>query len=390
VSKRFKVLYLMRTWVFGGSHTIIFLLLKHLPRDRFDVTCIPFDTPDGGNEVFVKALEDAGYRTPDDRIPWRRRTDWWRARDKVSEFIEKYSADLIHTYDTHSNVLVGVGRKRWPCACVASAHGWWTRVFPLRSHVYEWAERNLALPNFERVLTVSQNMKGKILWGRTAEERIRVIHTGLDIAALEPKRSGDEVRRQFGIPADGCVAGTVSRIFVEKGHTYLLQAAQRLADAFPHLHLLVVGDGPLREPLIDEAAQRGIADRVHFTGFYDDIPSALDAMDVFVQPSILDEGFPTSVLEAQVAGLPVIASDVGGTCETMDVGKTGLLVPPKDTDALTEALRGLVAGGDRRRDMGKAAGEWIRSSFTLEKMVELNCAAYEEAVQEYQRSRTGA
>lgn len=389
MTQRINILYLMRTWVFGGSHTIIMLMLKHLPAERYNILCIPYDTPSAGDDVFVKVLRDAGYPVPEERIPWRRRSDWLHARRTLSRLIEKYSADIVHTYDPHSNVLVGLGRRRWPCACVASAHGWWSRWFPLRSHVYTWIERQYALPNFERVLTVSQNMKGKILRGKTPEDRIRVIHTGLDPEALRPTRSRAETRRRLDIPENANVVGTVGRLFIEKGHTYLLQAAGRLLLAFPDLHVLIVGDGPLRSNLQGQAAQLGLASRVHFTGFYDDVPGALAAMDVFALPSILDEGFPTAVLEAQAMGLPVIASDVGGTCETIDVGKTGVLVRPKDVAGLAEALRALLADADSRQAMAQAARPWIERSFTLGHMIEQVSTAYEEALEEFRKPHQG-
>jgi glycosyltransferase involved in cell wall biosynthesis len=122
---------------------------------------------------------------------------------------------------------------------------------------------------------------------------------------------------------------------------------------------------------------------VHFTGFYGDLPGALRAMDIFAQPSILDEGFPTAVLEAQLAGLPVIASDVGGTRETMDVERTGLLVPPRDIAALAEAIRMLAENPERRKATGEAGPEWIRTSFTLDNMIRQVSEVYEKALAEY-------
>ncbi len=380
--KPINVLYLVRTWAIGGSHTILFLLLKHLPPDRYNLICVPYDTPSQSDDVFVRALEREGFPVPQDRIPWRNRAGWRDARDTIARLVAKYDAALIHTHDPQSNVLVGVGRKRWQCACVGSAYGWWTRLFPLRSHAYQWVERNWALPGMERVITVSQNMKGKVLRGRTPEDRIRVINTGLEPKAVQAG-DGAATRKKLGIPEDACVVGTVSRIYIEKGLSFLIDAADSLAETCPHLHLLIVGEGPLREELQARAAGTAMADRIHFTGFYADLPGALAAMDVLAQPSILDEGFPTAVLEAQLAGLPVVASDVGGTHETMDVGKTGLLVPPRNMSALAEALQELANNPERRAAMAAAGPPWIEGSFTLDQMIERVCATYEEALEAY-------
>ncbi|HQK77061.1 MAG TPA: glycosyltransferase, partial [Candidatus Hydrogenedentes bacterium] len=220
-------------------------------------------------------------------------------------------------------------------------------------------------------------MKRKILRGPTREDRINVIYTGLDPAEMQAGAPRAEVRAALGIPDDACVVGTVSRVYVEKGHTFLLDAVCQVADSVPQLHLLIVGEGPLRPALERQARGTGLSERVHFTGFYDDLPGALRAMDIFAQPSVLDEGFPTAVLEAQLAGLPVIASDVGGTGETMQAGKTGLLVPPRDVEALAQAMRTLAENPDRRAAMGAAGPEWIRRSFTLDDMVRRVSDVYE-------------
>ena len=381
--KPVNVLYLIRTWALGGSHTIIRLLLKHLPKDRFNIITVPYDAPGNGDQSFIDSVRNQGDNVAPERIPWNSRLNWFRARRAVNELIQKYHIDLIHAHDTNSNVLIGVGRKRWPCACIASPYGWWQWKWRFRVQTYHWIEKNLALPNFERVYTVSQDMKRKVLEGRTPGDRIRVIHTGLDLAEFDAGAPRERVRQELGIPPDAVVVGTVSRLFVEKGLKYLLAAAQMLAGDFPRLRLLIVGTGDQREALEHLATILGIRDKVIFTGFYEDLPGALRAMDIFAQPSVLEEGFPTAVLEAQVAGLPVVASDIGGTRETMDVGKTGLLVPPANAEALAAVLGELLAGPERRRAMAAAARPWIERSFTLEKMIAQMTATYEEALALY-------
>jgi len=165
-----------------------------------------------------------------------------------------------------------------------------------------------------------------------------------------------------------------------------LQAAKPLCATNKDFYVLIVGDGPLRPKLEQQARDLGIADKVVFTGFYDDLPGALRAMDIFVLPSILDEGFPTSVLEAEALGLPVIASDTGGTHETIQPDRTGLLIPPKDPAALHDALQSLITDSDRRGDMGAAAKQFVRSSFTLDAMTDKIARTYHEAIENYRAS----
>lgn len=381
--KPVNVLYLIRTWALGGSHTIIRLLLRHLPKDRFNIVVVPYDAPGHGDADFIRSVRAQGDDVAPERIPWRSRGNWFHARNAIEELIRKYDIDLIHAHDTHSNVLIGLGRRRWPCACVGSPYGWWTPKWHLQARAYHWIEKNLALPHFDRLTTVSQTMKARILEGRTPEDRIKVVHTGLDLDAFSGGRMRDAARADFGFAPEHVVVGTVSRLFKEKGHMYLLRAVRETAESCPALRVLIVGTGDERAPLEEDAAALGIRDRVMFAGFCDDLPGALRAMDLFAQPSILEEGFPTSVLEAQVMGLPVIASDIGGTFETIDRDRTGVLVPPCDVEALADALRTLALDTDRRAAMAAAARPWIERSFTLADMVRGVTEAYEEALAHY-------
>ncbi|HNT88646.1 MAG TPA: glycosyltransferase, partial [Candidatus Hydrogenedentes bacterium] len=107
------------------------------------------------------------------------------------------------------------------------------------------------------------------------------------------------------------------------------------------------------------------------------------------QPSIQDEGFPTAILEAQLMGLPVIASNIGGTFETMDVDRTGMLVPPRDADALAIAMRLLLQDAPRRREMAAAARPWVEHSFTLIDMIDRVVATYDEAIAHFAATRGG-
>lgn len=380
---RINVLYLIRTWALGGSHTIVLHLLKHLPRDRFNIVCVPYDTASHSDDAFIELLRKNGLEVAEERIPWHERSNWFRARDMISALIKTYQIDLLHTHDPQSVVLAGLGRKRWPCACVASEYGYWRRLFPLRSHVYTFVEQYMALPAYERVITVSEDMKRQILAGGTRKSRLRIVRTGLDLDMLQTPSTRETMRNHLGIPEDACVVGTVGRIYFEKGHAYLIMAVAGLAGIYPNVRLLVVGTGPLLPGLRALAIKLGIEDRVIFTGYFEDLAGALSAMDVFALTSILEEGFPTVLLEAQAMGLPVVASDIGGTPETIDPGRTGLLAPPKDVQALMNALGQLLGDPERRRTMGDAARVWLRDTFTLEAMISGVSAVYEEALAEY-------
>lgn len=379
-----NVLYLVRTWAFGGSHTIVLSLLEHLPRHRFQISCVPYDAHSPGDSEFIEQAAARNLKIDSARIPWRSSRDWFRARNVVSSLIRERNIALIHTHDPHSNMLVGIGRKRWPVPIVASAYGWWDGPLD-RRRLHQRIERDYALPHFDRVITVSNDMEERVLAGPTSPEHVRVVRTGLTEKSAELSHL---LRTEFSIPEDAVVVGTVGRVSAEKGLHHLIAAVHTLRNDFPKLHCVIVGTGPELKNLKQQSERLGMIDRIVFTGFWDDLTDALNAFDLFALPSTQREGLPTSVLEAQQAGLPIVASDIGGTREAIDPDRTGILVKPGDVSALSDALRTLLSDAPRRQAMGEAASAWIAERFTLQTMIDNISDVYDEAIREFNDARS--
>jgi glycosyltransferase involved in cell wall biosynthesis len=170
--------------------------------------------------------------------------------------------------------------------------------------------------------------------------RIDVIPTGIDLARFEPRPRDHAFRTAHGL-GDEPLLVCVGRLDRYKGHDHLIEAFAALARARPRARLLLVGDGRFRDVLTATAQRAGLGDRVCFAGALGDVRPALAAADVFVQASD-EEGLPGAVLEAMAMGLPVVATDVGGTREAVDDGVTGLLVPARDAAALAAAVLRLL------------------------------------------------
>jgi glycosyltransferase involved in cell wall biosynthesis len=166
----------------------------------------------------------------------------------------------------------------------------------------------------------------------------------------EPARRA--VRLDRGIPADAPVIGVLARLSPQKGLNYLVSAMPTILAAHPETHVLLVGDGPLREDLMAQARSLGVDHQIHFVGYRANTVDFLRAMDLFVLPSLY-EGMPLSILEAMGAGLPVIATAVDGTPEAIVDGETGYLVPPADPAALASAVNRLLGDRQLAATMGK-------------------------------------
>jgi len=189
-----------------------------------------------------------------------------------------------------------------------------------------------------------------------ATARIRVVYNGVPIEQFD-EESGtpdDERRSRPTVLA-------VARLHPQKGLNYLLNAATLV----PQARFLVAGEGPARVELDEEARKLGLGDRFQFLGHRDDVSGLLQAADVFVLPSLY-EGLPVSVLEAMAAGTPVVATAVGGTDEVVVHGESGILVPPRDSDALAGAMREVISDVALARRLIAGGKARVRDKFSAD------------------------
>jgi glycosyltransferase involved in cell wall biosynthesis len=163
----------------------------------------------------------------------------------------------------------------------------------------------------------------------------------------------------------------------EKGLTYLLDAARQVCDRFPKTRFVVVGEGPLRERLEAQARRLMLSENVIFTGFREDVVALLKTFRGFVLPS-LSEGFPTVILYAMAASLPVVATNVGGIPEMVRDNITGLLAKPADAGSLAEAVCRLLVNPDTAAEMGRAGRRQVEMVFNLDKKIQETLAIYRD------------
>jgi len=187
-------------------------------------------------------------------------------------------------------------------------------------------------------------------------ERIDVLENGVRLerfldVGVEARR---RVRELLSLPDSAFVVGTVGSLTAVKNQTLLISAVAQLTKARVDVRLLIVGDGPLRERLAQQALEVGIAERVCFTGWREDVPTLLSAMDAYVCSSA-SEGMSNAVLEAMAAGLPIVTTDVGDNAVMIQNHRDGLIIEPHSATALAQALRTLVFAPDLRRRLGAAA-----------------------------------
>lgn len=212
-------------------------------------------------------------------------------------------------------------------------------------------------------------------WAGSCRDKIRIVYPPFDAAkaaACQPRAAA-----RAGGGGAPRVVGIVARLSEEKRHGDLLRAFSQVAGRLPQARLSVVGDGPLAGRLQRMAASLGIRERVDFAGFQEDVFPFLAEMDLFVLPS-RSEGLSISIMEAMAAGLPVVASRVGGIPELVCEGETGLLVPAGRPDALAGAMLALLADPPRLRRMGEAGRRRVVDSFNPDLFIRAHERIYDE------------
>jgi glycosyltransferase involved in cell wall biosynthesis len=204
--------------------------------------------------------------------------------------------------------------------------------------------------------------------------RMTTVQNGIDLSRGERSQSRDDAKAALGFGGDVLLIGCVANLHPYKGHRHLIEAFRRVRAAHPEARLVLAGAGALEAELREQA--QVLRDGVVFLGYCEEVRSVLEALDLYVQPSIT-EALGLAVLEASAMGLPVVASDVGGLPEVVRTGETGLLVPPADPEPLAKTMSDLLADPERRREFGAAGAEMVRKDFTRERMAEETCAVYE-------------
>jgi len=326
-----------------------------------------------------------------------------RAFHRLCAVFKKERPHIVHTHTSKAGIIGRMAAQRVGVPIVVhTPHG---HVFHsygsrLKSRLFIAAERHCATMADRLVALTETERQEHLELGVGAARNWRVIHSGVDFAPFEAAREDREAtRRELGIPPSACVIGTVGRLVPIKGQTFLIDAFSRVAAGHDGLHLLLVGDGELREQLIAQAHGHGLhvaehasgsrqqqatsaaRGTVHFTGLRRDVPRLMSAMDVFTLPS-LNEGMGRVLVEAMAMELPCIASRVSGIPDVVQDGETGWLVPARDPEALANAMVAAIQDPGRAQNMGAWGRRRVVPAFGVERMVEKLEALYRELLTE--------
>lgn len=355
---RLRVLYFIDGLGRGGAQRHLLSLLRHLDRERVDPVLWCLEKKGDLVPEFDALgipVEDLGF--PGESIVGRRAIV---SILPLRHRLRRLNPDVVHTYLFSPN-LYGtlLGALAGTRAIVSSRRdmAWWE------------AGRHLLATRFanrfvDRVVAVSENVRRhSIARERLDPERVVTVPNGIDLAEFDRART--EPAPWTAPPGVGPILAMTAGLRPVKGHEYLLGAVARLAPRFPDLRFLLVGDGPRRQELEQQARLAGIAEQVVFLGWQANVAPLLDRIDLFVLSSV-SEGQSNAILEAMAAGRPVVATDVGGNPETIADGVTGLLVPPRNPERLAEAIEDALRDRSRAQAMGRAGRLRVERLFSAQ------------------------
>jgi glycosyltransferase involved in cell wall biosynthesis len=275
----------------------------------------------------------------------------------------------FHYSDDYTEPLIArlAAAKAW--VYTKKAMGWGSRAWLSRSYLAS------------RIVADNSDMPGLMFDRLGLRHKVRLIHHGIPTEVYSPAQPRRlAIRSTVGIGADEVVVGCVAHLVPVKGHPTLIEAVASV----PSVRLLIAGnplDAEYHASLITRCSALGVGDRVHFLGGVKDVSAFLAELDVFVLPTWAKwrmEGCPVALLEAMACGLPCVATDIPGSRDVVEHGRSGWIVPPEDPDAMATALQELATSPERRRSLGGGARERVVGHFSIEQEVAAHEALYAE------------
>lgn len=388
--KRKKILYVITKSVWGGAQRYIFDLATNLSKDRFEAAVIT-----GGNGLLVEKLDQAGIRTI--ALPVLQKSGAllevlfsfinFCALFRLIRIFQQERPDIVHL---NSSKIGGLGAL---AACIASlvvgrrllviftVHGWGfneNRPLPVRTLIFfiSWFSSL-----FQNKIICINTADFKAAQRFIPRRKLALIFNGIGPINFLPR---EEARAFFAkklgrqILTETILIGTNAELTKNKGLLYLIDALPRLNldGDYRDLTSIVIGEGEDREKLQNQIRSLGLQNSVFLAGFIPEAARYLKAFDIFVLPS-LKEGLPYTIMEAMFAGLPVIATNVGGIPDLVEHKKTGLLTAPKDVNALARMLQALIQSKKMREGLGNKAIKTIETKFKLRDMIDETISCYD-------------
>jgi glycosyltransferase involved in cell wall biosynthesis len=350
-----------------GAERVIYNLASEQIKSSMSPEVVYFKRP--GQNSFLGLLNDS--RIPVHVVDSRSRVDAG-AFMSLRSICQRTSPQILHSHGYKGDIFLAVLKRvlRQP-AIISTKHG--STDATSTTSLYERLG-DMSLRYFDRVVAVSEYTKKKLIELRVPHGKIEVIRNGIDVSSFARAGKGS-LRRALGLEEGSKVVGFIGRLGPEKGIQYLLEAADAICRSTEGIYFVLIGEGILKEETEAFIASNKLEDRVIMLGWRKDATELMSGMDILLLPS-LTEGTPMVLLEAMAMGVPVIASEVGGIGELIENSKTGLLIEPRDSEAIVKSVNELLANRELAENISINATKEVESRFSAHRMSELYECVY--------------
>jgi glycosyltransferase involved in cell wall biosynthesis len=290
---------------------------------------------------------------------------------RLSRILRDLSPAIVHAHDSHAAAMAaaalsfGAPAPRPPLVFARRVD------FRLRGNSFsKWKYRQV-----DAFVAASGAIAAMLVEDGVPGDRIFTVHDGIDIARVEQAEPLN-VREEFWFPPHSAVVGNIAALVPHKGQKFLIDAAAAVVHEAPEARFVIAGEGELRQDLEHQIRRLHLGQHVVLAGFRPEVLGLLKGLDLFVMSSVT-EGLGSALLDAMAAARPIVATTAGGIPEVVADGKTGVLVPPRDSGALANAILALLRDPGRRARLAEAGRARVKQQFSDERMVDATLAVYE-------------
>lgn len=359
---------------FGGVERYILTLVCGLDKTLFQPVIVGL----GKEGELIRQARQLGFDT--EFIPMVSRFNIFHAARELERIAQKREARIIHTFGLRSNTAAWLMHRQsnMPWIVRLPNHNATDYNNPIRGWLSHRAN-NFLIRQANALQVISPNLEAIVRGWKKTPKSIYTIFNGVDTTYYSPSQYKRDVRSLLSIPEKAIVIGSVGRLDNIKGYDHLIRVFARVAQHWIDSHLVIVGDGPERDKLLQLGKELQIQNQIHFPGYCEDVRPYLKTINLYVCSSH-SEGVSNSLLEAMSFGIPVVSTRVGGIESVIEEGISGFLVPPNEEEILWELIQELLTDQNILQSIGENARSRIENHFSVQQMVENVQHMYNEVI----------
>lgn len=362
--KKIRVLYVVENTSYGGGERGFGQLSSEIDRNHF----LPYIAAHPGGILENQAKKKDVKFFP---VNMHRKLNL-KTISQISDIIDEQKINIVHSMGSRADFFARMASRKMHNVQIISTTAMLIEGYDVNSFkktIYRLADC-YSSKFVSHFIAVSNDLKKRLILKRKIPmEKISVIYNGVELDKYNPaQKDSSGLRRSIGIEDDCVVVGSIGRLVYQKGFQYFVEAAKQLYSKNNKIRFVIVGDGPEKKNLKKMVKVSGISKVFMFTGQRFDIPQLLAMYDIFVLPSVL-EGLPRVVIEAMAMEKPIVATDINGVREQLIHDRTGLIVPPRDPEALAEAIIHLINDKKKANNLGRKARKSAKERFDLKQTV---------------------